>query len=220
MFGLLIYLKQFTTSQEIFSNTTLYILFDICQNQTTNFKDYGILSNYIYFDLPGFGEYQIKFLDNKNKEMFSFNFSVKFEREVEELDPITGNLKGRKIILDCVEMHLRFPYFYNLSRIFVYKGSNMIGYLEICNNNNVCDFDLGENEYNCQDCRKILKERICLNIKDGICEENCPEDPDCKTSTFPMPFWIIPISILVFSILLFIYFFKKSKISKVYPPKS
>lgn len=69
------------------------------------------------------------------------------------------------------------------------------------------------------DCQRG-KEKLCLNIKDGICEENCPEDPDCKTSTFPIPFWIVPVFILAISILLFIYFFKKSKISKVYPPKS
>jgi len=215
-----IYLKHFSTSQEIFSNTTFYILFDICKNQTTIFKDYGTLENYIYFNLYSFGEYQIKLLDNMDKEILSFNFSVSFEREAEELDPITGNLRSKKIILDCIEIYLRFPYIHNLSKILVYKNSDIIGYLELCNKNNICESNLGENENNCQDCKKITKEKICLNIKDSICEENCPEDPDCKIPTFSIPFWIFPVSILVFSILLFIYFLKKSKISKVYPPKS
>jgi len=215
-----IYIKHFSASQEIFSNTTFYILFDICKNQTINFKDYGTVENYIYFDLFSFGEYQIKLLDNMNKEILSFNFSASFERDAEELDPTTGNLRGKKVILDCIEIFLRFPYIHNLSKILIYKNLEVIGYLELCNKNNICESNLGENENNCQDCKKITKEKICLNIKDGICEENCPEDPDCKTSTFPIPFWIVPISILVFSILLFIYFFKKSKISKVYPPKS
>jgi len=106
--------------------------------------------------------------------------------------------------------------------------SNKIEIRVICNSNKICEENYGENYINCpSDCLQSTEqnkskeiERVCLNIKDSICEENCPEDPDCKTSTSPIPFWIVPVSILVFSILLFIYFFKKSKISKVYPPKS
>lgn len=59
------------------------------------------------------------------------------------------------------------------------------------------------------------KERICLNIKDGICEENCLEDPDCifKIPKLTYKFFIIVLAV-VSTFLTFLYFYRKKKLLK------
>jgi len=219
--NLIVYSKE----DRIFSHKTLALLFTICKNNTAVLQEVEVFENAeVFYKGNNFGEFLLKIKNIKNESIILYNFSVRFilhgeDREIKSIEPYIVSQKTVYKEIDCAEIYLRFPFLEDFNEIFLYRNDILLFKTKFCNLNNICEEKLGENKINCEDCRKI-KKTICLNIKDGICEENCPEDPDCKIPTFSIPFWIFPVSILVFSILLFIYFFKKSKISKVYPPKS
>ena len=86
-------------------------------------------------------------------------------------------------------------------------SSNSVEFTVYCKSNNICEEN--ENSLNCpEDCKTGLKDNICNYKSDSICDEDCTDDPDCKSSKNYNSFIIISIMIVI---ILIIYFSIKKK---------
>ncbi|MEM0480638.1 MAG: hypothetical protein QXQ14_00395 [Candidatus Aenigmatarchaeota archaeon] len=184
-----------------------FILFDVCKNNSIIVKEYGVEEREIVYH-EGSGNYFIILLSTNNNILFTYRFDVSFVTHGEEIDPITGEIKSREVNLECVEEYFRLPYFENLNKIRISYLEQLLYEMEICNYNNICERNLGENEINCKDCSKGL---TCINIKDNICEPNCPEDPDCIREGFRFPIFLVFVILIIASIIIFLVMFFKRK---------
>jgi hypothetical protein len=202
------------------SETSFFILFDVCENNSVMVKEYGIqeIERPIYEESLG-GNYSIIFTSVDEKTLLKYGFDVRFIIHSMEIDPKTGEIKERWVKRECVEMYFRFPFFENTSKIKVLHFDTPIYEMEICNYDKICEKNRGETTSNCPDC---LPKPICGN---KICEEwenqenccldcGCPHgykclENKCIKTTSPLIYFIL---IGVVIILLTIIIFKSKKV--------
>jgi hypothetical protein len=102
--------------------------------------------------------------------------SIVIERDFE------NNIPAEIIDTDVKRITLYIEYNSKLKNLIIYNTTSHQVLLNLdllkynrCNLNNICDEN--ENKILCpEDCYDSLKDGICYNIEDGICEE----DPDCS----------------------------------------
>jgi len=98
--------------------------------------------------------------------------------------------------------------------------SNDLEFSVSCNPNNQCGGD--ENYLNCPgDCGESLADGICNYAADGICDPDCLEEPDCKSSKINFLNLFIACFILALIIFAIFLLVKKKKSSQNYqnPPQ-
>lgn len=87
-----------------------------------------------------------------------------------------------------------------------------------CNNNNVCQSDIGENYLTCQDCKTGDQDNICNPDRDSICDPDCVEgiDLDCKISGVSLDSSQLIVGVIIIIAIIggAIYFTKFRKVKK------
>ena len=178
------------------------------------------------------GDYTIVLRDEQKKLIYRKSFQVSFWLLSDP--PIEINEKPVIIRLEYTNFTKRFL-------LEIYKNEKLIfsEFINLCNKDGKCDkyesylscpedCKLNEEDDVCiakedgicdPDCYEFsdpdcYKKISCLNIKDGVCEINCPDDPDCKTEEVKLPFSLIFFSIIIISLLIFLLLIFKNKIKK------
>ncbi len=90
--------------------------------------------------------------------------------------------------------------------------SNSLDFIVLCKLNNICEEN--ENSLNCpQDCSTGIKDNICDYKKDGLCDPDCTEDPDCALSTSNSKYTFPVFVLIALMVILYYSFIKKRNIS-------
>lgn len=128
-------------------NKILYVLFDLCKNETIKFKEYGVLEfeeELVYMD--GEGNYSIVLISKENKEILDYNFDINFLLHLDIFDMETGGLKGIIVDTECKEIYLKLPYIRDINSLKVLHLNSTIYELDFCNYNGICEKNNKTNE--------------------------------------------------------------------------
>jgi hypothetical protein len=201
--------------------STLSLTIEFYKNDTAILKDYYFTTENFATFLPyqATGDYSVKIFDKNNSLLFSEKFNVLFLIQIygdndiisEEINSTVSNLR---LYLPPKSFFIKF--YRNEKEILSLTLSDFV-----CKKNNICEKEMGEDEYLCpSECLILTQKPICGN---NICEtnlgensNNCPQDclttkltPKPKTPTYV---YIIIILVIFVIIGLFLY---KIRIVKV-----
>ena len=130
------------------------VLFAVYSNDTVILKNFAVQEGLqTHFPTSNTG-YYVEILSYSNEKLFQANLGISFTIHVMTAP---GELPEIITELEEVLVQLRLPYFDDAKRIAVYHLDKKILDLDladyICNKNNLCEAELGENKINCaQDC--------------------------------------------------------------------
>jgi hypothetical protein len=171
LIALFILLPGYALAEE--AQRPYFLLFDVCQNNTVILHEYGLHKLWGFdYEEGGFGEYSVAFISRQDQQVFEHKFGLAFLTHGTGIDPETGDFFEVEVELDCIESYMLFPYFEQMSKIQIMKGSSVLYSKDICNYDENCDTELGENEINClQDCGYQPSGEIPIGPKDPTAPE-------------------------------------------------
>ncbi len=126
-------------------------------------------------------DYKVELLSG-NDVLYTKYFEPSFKLIVD------GFTNTDEIVLDKIQLTLKLKYFDEADKINIYHLDKLIFSQDIsmCNNNNKCEPDFGENLISCQfDCASGSRDNYCDGVLDGICDLDCSnqkrpwKDIDC-----------------------------------------
>lgn len=156
----------------------------INSDNTSSLNSFSLIEGISNAQPTGTGEYSIKIISNTGSILFDHKFDVSFVIHREGVDK-NGNLYEEVVNLDYVDKIVRLPYFENADRIDLYRSNSLLlsQKIELCNRNNICEIDKGENFVSCpSDCKSGSSDNYCDKVLDGICDPDCSKDADIDCS--------------------------------------
>jgi hypothetical protein len=164
--------------------STLSLTIEFYKNDTAIVKDYYFTTENFATFLPyqATGDYSVKIFDKNNSLLFSEKFNVLFliqiykESEIinEEINSTISNLR---LYLPPKSFFIKF--YRNEKEILPLTLSDFV-----CNKNNLCEKERGEDEYLCpSECLTLVQKPICGNkiCETGETQENCCKDCGCPS---------------------------------------
>lgn len=186
---------------------TLFIQMEFYSNLSSpklleiNFTDFPYNT---FFTQMGYGNYSIKIFNHKGEVLYSEKFNVNFYLLLRTFNG--SYMKKMNSSIKVFRLHLPenatlINFYYNNKTIFSLPLSHYL-----CNYNNLCEKEKGENIYRCKDCSLCgnnicesfnpynenyktcpydcpsgEKDNYCDKVVDGKCDPDCKpeEDPDC-----------------------------------------
>jgi PKD repeat protein len=125
--------------------------------------------------------YELRILDSEKKTAWNRSLNIYFDYS----GPMVDGVDYSKIRFDSFDLSYRIPYEHTMKTLELYHGPVKIfsKELDFCNNNGVCDST--ETNPSCpRDCPVTVRDSICINVRDGLCDPDCNEgvDFDCTVS--------------------------------------
>jgi hypothetical protein len=164
--------------------STLSLTIEFFRNDTARVKDYYFTTQNFATFLPyqATGEYLVKILDKNNSLLFSENFNILFLIQIYSETNIIAEESNSTIA--TLRLYLPPKSFF----IKFYRREKEILSLNlsdfVCNRNNICEKERGEDEYLCpSECFTLAQRSICGNriCELGETQENCCKDCGCPS---------------------------------------
>jgi hypothetical protein len=164
--------------------STLSLTIEFYKNDTVIVKDYYFTTQNFATFLPyqATGEYLVKILDKNNSLLFSENFNILFLIQIYSETNIIAEKSNSTIT--TLRLYLPPKSFF----IKFYRREKEILSLNlsdfVCNRNNICEKERGEDEYLCpSECLILTQRSICGNriCETGETQENCCKDCGCPS---------------------------------------
>ena len=172
----------FLTLGNVTEASTISLTLELYKNDTVILKDWHFTKEDFGTFLPyqGAGNYYVRILDKNGSIIYSEKFNVLFFIQVykeDDYEILETNFTVANIRLHLPKKSFLIKFYRNEKEIFSLDLSTLV-----CNKNNICDEDLGEDEYLCpNECLKLEKDAICGNkvCESGETQENCCKDCGC-----------------------------------------
>lgn len=189
---------------------SISLTIEFYSNNSAILKEYYITTENFANFLPyqGVGDYFVKILDKNNSVLFTEKFNVLFYIQIQKE---TG-VEYKEVNSSIVSLRLYLPPKSYSIRFYKKEKEILSLFLPdlICNRNNICEREKGEDEYLCsKECLALAQKPICGNkvCEDGETQENCCKDCGCPSgfncienkcvkTTSPL-IYIIPILIII-----------------------
>jgi hypothetical protein len=164
--------------------STLSLTIEFYKNDTARVKDYYFTTQNFATFLPyqASGEYLVRIFDKNNSLLFSENFNILFFIQIYGKTNIVTEETNSTIA--TFRLYLPSKSFF----IKFYRREKEILSLNlsdfVCNRNNICEKERGEDEYLCpSECLMLAQKSICGNriCEAGETQENCCKDCGCPS---------------------------------------